>query len=194
MPDTRERLETAALELFAEKGYEGTTAAQIAARAGVNRATFFRHFADKREVLFGGDDVLADLFVVAIQTAPAGATLTDYVQAAVASADKVMNPQQRIKSAQRLRVLAVSTEVQERGLLKQARTARSVGDALRQRGMDELTARLGAQMTMLVFSVTMEHWMQAEGQQPFSSFAATAFNAVRKRLNDFVLRSDVPSQ
>src|SRR5450756_1710058 len=61
-PDARERLETAALDLFVENGYEETTVAQIADRAGLNRATFFRHFADKREVLFGGEDVLAGLF------------------------------------------------------------------------------------------------------------------------------------
>ena len=61
-PNARERLETAALDLFVENGYEKTTVAQIADRAGLNRATFFRHFAEKREVLFGGEDVLAGLF------------------------------------------------------------------------------------------------------------------------------------
>ncbi len=69
-PNARERLETAALDLFAENGYEETTVAQIADRAALNRATFFRHFADKREVLFGGEDVLAGLFADAIRAAP----------------------------------------------------------------------------------------------------------------------------
>src|ERR1700677_1957801 len=91
-PDARERLETAALDLFAENGYEKTTVAQIADRAGMNRATFFRHFADKREVLFGGEDVLAGLFADAIGAAPPAATLTECLQAALAAAGGAMNP------------------------------------------------------------------------------------------------------
>ena len=69
-PNARERLEDAALDLFVENGYEETTVAQIADRAGMNRATFFRHFADKREVLFGGEDVLTGLFADGIRADP----------------------------------------------------------------------------------------------------------------------------
>ena len=76
-PDARERLETAALDLFVENGYQETTVAQIADRAGLNRATFFRHFADKREVLFGGEDVLTGLFADGIRAAAPAATVTE---------------------------------------------------------------------------------------------------------------------
>ena len=139
-PNARERLETAALDLFVENGYEESPVAQIADRAGLNRATFFRHFADKREVLFGGEDVLAGLFADAIKAAPLDATLTECLQAALAAADASMTPQQRAKAAQRVQVVASNTEVQERGLLKHARIAKSVTAALRERGKDELTA------------------------------------------------------
>ena len=122
-PDARERLETAALDLFVENGYEETTVAQIADRAGLNRATFFRHFADKREVLFGGEDVLAGLFADAIRAASPDATLTECLQAAFAAAGVAMTPQQRAKAAQRVLVVAANSEVQERGLLKHARIA-----------------------------------------------------------------------
>ena len=105
-PDARERLETAALDLFVENGYEETTVAQIADRAGLNRATFFRHFADKREVLFGGEDVLAGLFADGIRAAAPDATLTECLQAAFAAAGVAMTPRQRAKAAQRVRVLA----------------------------------------------------------------------------------------
>src|ERR1700690_1781921 len=91
-PDARERLEAAALDLFAENGYEETTVAQIADRAGLNRATFFRHFADKREVLFGGEDVLAGLFGDGIRAASPGATLTECLQAALAAAAAPLTP------------------------------------------------------------------------------------------------------
>src|SRR5580692_10981552 len=117
-PNARERLETAALDLFAENGYEQTTVAQIADRAGMNRATFFRHFADKREVLFGGEDVLADLFAGAIRTAPLGATLAESLQAALAAAGVAMTPQLRAAAARRRLVVAVKSELQEGGLLK----------------------------------------------------------------------------
>src|SRR5580658_7678472 len=130
-PNARESLETAALDLFVENGYEETTVAQIADRAGLNRATFFRHFADKREVLFVGEDVLAGLFGDAIRGAPPEATLTECLRAAFTAAGAAMTPQQRAKAAKRVLVVAANTELQERGLLKHARIARSISAALR---------------------------------------------------------------
>ena len=180
-PDTRERLETAALDLFAENGYEETTVAQIAERAGLNRATFFRHFADKREVLFGGEDVLAGLFADGIRAASPEATLTGCLQAAFAAAGVVMTPQQRVKAAQRVRVVAANTELQERGLLKHARIARAVSGALRERGADELTARLGAEVGMLAFTIAVERWMEAGNDQPFPLYAAAALSDLQAR-------------
>ncbi|MCX4091755.1 TetR/AcrR family transcriptional regulator [Nocardia sp. alder85J] len=160
-PDARERLEAAALDLFLENGYEQTTVAQIADRAGLNRATFFRHFADKREVLFGGEDLFAGLFADAIAAAPPETTLTGCLHAALAAADAVMTPQQRIKAHQRVRVIAANAEVQERGLLKHARIAGSIAAALRARGIDDLTARLGAEVGVLAFRIAVERWMAA---------------------------------
>ena len=181
-PDARERLETAALDLFAETGYEETTVAQIADRAGLNRATFFRHFADKREVLFGGEDVLSGLFADAIRAASPEATLTECLQAAFAAAGAVMTPQQRAKAAQRVLVLRANSEVQERGLLKHARITRSVGAALQLRGADELTARLGAEVGMLAFSVAVERWMKADSDEPFPLHAAAALSDLQVRV------------
>jgi AcrR family transcriptional regulator len=180
-PDARERLETAALDLFAENGYEETTVAQIAERAGLNRATFFRHFADKREVLFGGEDVLAGLFADGIRAAAPDATLTECLQAAFAAAGVAMTPQQRAKAAQRVRVVAANSEVQERGLLKHARIARSISAALRMRGADELTARLGAEVGMLAFSIAVERWLGAGHDEPFPVHAAAALRDLQVR-------------
>ncbi|HEY1918472.1 MAG TPA: helix-turn-helix domain-containing protein [Streptosporangiaceae bacterium] len=180
-PDARERLETAALDLFAENGYEETTVAQIADRAGLNRATFFRHFTDKREVLFGGEDVLAGLFGDAIQDAPPDATPAECLQAAFAAAGIAMTPQQRAKAAQRVLVLAANTEVQERGLLKHARIARSISTALRARGVAELTARLGAEVGMLAFAIAVERWMKSDDDEPFARHAAAALSELQAR-------------
>lgn len=180
-PDARDRLESAALDLFVENGYEETTVAQIADRAGLNRATFFRHFADKREVLFGGEELLAELFAEGIRTASPDATLTGCLQAAFASCGVVMTPQQRAKAAQRVLVLAASTEVQERGLLKHARMTKSISTALRERGADELTARLGAQVAMLAFSIAVERWIGSAHDEPFPAHAAAALGDLRER-------------
>src|SRR3984957_9730591 len=180
-PNARERLETAALDLFAENGYEETTVAQIADRAGLNRATFFRHFAEKREVLFGGEDVLAGLFAGAIRAASPDATVTECLQAAFAAAEVAMTPQQRAKAAQRVLVVAANSELQERGLLKHARIARSISAALRERGADELTARLGAEVGMLAFTIAVERWMEAGNDEPFPLHAAAALRDLQVR-------------
>jgi AcrR family transcriptional regulator len=173
-PDARERLEAAALDLFVENGYEETTVAQIADRAGLNRATFFRHFTDKREVLFGGEDVLVGLFGGAIRAAFPDATLTECLQAALAAAEAALTPRQRAKATQRVQVLAANTAVQERGLLKHARIAKAIDTALRERGTDELTARLTAEVGMLAFRVALERWIAPDNDEPFAAHAAAA--------------------
>jgi AcrR family transcriptional regulator len=193
-PDARERLEAAALDLFVENGYEETTVAQIAERAGLNRATFFRHFTDKREVLFGGEDVLAGLFADAIAAAAPDATVTGCLRAAFTAADAAMTPRQRAKAAKRVLVVAANGELQERGLLKHARIARAVSAALRTRGADELTARLGAEVGMLAFRVAVERWMNAnDDDQPFSRFAAAALDDLRERAAGLDSLSPLPA-
>jgi AcrR family transcriptional regulator len=180
-PNARERLEIAALDLFVENGFEETTVAQIADRAGLNRATFFRHFADKREVLFGGEDVLAGLFADGIRAAPPDATLTGCLEAALAAADVVMTPQRRAAAARRLLVVSANPELQERGLLKHARIARSIAAALRERGTDELAARLGAEVGMLAFTVAFGRWMEPGGDESFLSCAAATLGDLQER-------------
>jgi AcrR family transcriptional regulator len=193
-PNARERLADAALDLFVENGFEETTVAQIADRAGMNRATFFRHFADKREVLFGGEDVLAGLFGEAIRAAPPAATPTECLQAALLAAEAEMTPQLRAAAARRRAVVAANSELQERGLLKHARITHAMTAALRERGTDELAARLGAEMGMLAFSVAFERWMRAaDDDEPFRPFAEAALTDLRARAAEFVLPSRLPA-
>lgn len=192
-PNARGRLEQATLELFAERGYEQTTVAEIAGRAGLTERTFFRHFADKREVLFGGEDVLATLFADAIRTAPAEATLTEFLQAALTAAGVAMTPQLHAAAARRRSVVAANSELQERGLLKHARTTESITAALRERGTDELTARLGAQTGMLAFTVAFERWMKANDDDPFPPFADAALTDLQSRAAELVPPSPLPA-
>jgi AcrR family transcriptional regulator len=182
-PDARDRLEAAALELFAENGYEETTVTQIADRAGLNRATFFRHFADKREVLFGGEDRLAELFDDGIRSAPDGATVVECLHAALLAAGPVMTTQQRTKARRRVRLLAANVEVRERGLLKHARISAAISSALRARGVDETAARLAAEVAMLAFSIAVEQWIGSD-EEPFTDHATAALNTLQATARD----------
>lgn len=174
------------MDLFVENGYEDTTVAQIAERAGLNRATFFRHFADKREVLFAGEDVLPGLFADAIRAAPPEATLIECLRAALAAVGDTMTPQRRAAAGRRIRILTADSELHERGQLKYARVTSSIADALRERGVDDLTARLAANLGLLAFRVAFERWMKAGEDEPFPSFAGTALNDLRTRAAQFL--------
>ena len=191
-PDARERLEAAAFELFRENGYEHTSVAQIADRAGLNRATFFRHYADKREVLFGGEDVLATRFSEGIRTAAAGASLVECLQSGFRAVGEVMTAEERPKAAQRVAALATNTDVQERALLKHVRTARSITAALLERGVDELTARLGSEVTMIAFSIAVQQWLTSDDAQSFSDNASAALTNLQQSARALLLDANPP--
>ena len=173
-PNARERLERAALALFAEHGYDATTVAEIADRAGLTKSTFFRHFADKREVLFGGQDMLANLFSDAIRTAPPAATAADCLAAALEAVAVAFTPDRHDLAPQRRAVIAAHSELQERELLKRARLAAAMADALRARGADDVAARLAAEIGVLAFSTAYARWAAPENQQPFTQIAHAA--------------------
>ena len=182
--DARERLEAAAFELFAQQGYDATTVTQIAERAGLNRATFFRQFADKREVVFGGEDRVSDVLVGGIRLAEPNASLIERLQSAFINADTMLTPDQRIKSAQRVAALASSVEVQERGLLKRSRMSAAFARAFSDEGFDVFDSRLGAEIGMLTFSIAMERWLRADtNKSPFSKVALRALNEIASRAS-----------
>src|ERR1700710_2662274 len=85
-PGAAERLAGAALELYAGKGFEETTVAEIAQAAGLTERTFFRYFPDKREVLFAGSELLEQAFADGAATAAQDATPLEVVRAAVEGA------------------------------------------------------------------------------------------------------------
>jgi len=175
-PNARERLERAALTLFIENGYDATTVAGIADRAGLTKSTFFRHFADKREVLFFGQDMLAQLFSDAIRNAPPSATTADCLAAALESAAVAFTPERHDLAPQRRAVIAANSELQERELLKRARFAAAMADALRARGAGDLAARLAAEVGVLAFSTAYARWAEPENTRPFTEIAHAALD------------------
>jgi AcrR family transcriptional regulator len=151
------------MELYAERGYDQTTVAEIAERAGLTERTFFRHFADKREVLFGGSAELQDLLVDEITAAPEDATPIDIVTAALVAAGRVLQ-ERREFAVQRQAVIAANTELQERELIKLAALAAAIADALRQHGVTDPAASLTAEAGIAVFKIAFARWVNSSDQ------------------------------
>src|SRR5580698_7402932 len=136
-PDSRGRLQEAALALYSERGFDQTTAAQIAERAGVSERTFFRHFADKREVLFGGSALLGERIVAGVAGAPEDDGPFNAVSRGLDAAATMLGEFRRDLSRQRQAVIATNPELRERELAKLADYAVAVAAALRERGVTE---------------------------------------------------------
>ena len=161
-PNARGRLEQAAMELYGERGFEQTTVAEIAARAGLTERTFFRHFADKREVLFWGASALQELFVSTVASAPDSAAPIDAVAAALEAAGAALQ-ERREGARQRQAIITANAELQERELIKLATLASALAGALRQRGVADPAASLTAEAGIAVFKVGFERWVSETG-------------------------------
>ncbi len=157
-PDSRGRLERAALELYSERGFENTTVAEIAARAGLTERTFFRHYSDKREVLFWGAGALQEVLVDAVADAPAATAPIDAVAAALETAGAMLQDR-REHARQRQAVISANSELRERELIKLATLASAIAGALRGRGVKDPAASLTAEAGIAVFKVAFERWV-----------------------------------
>ena len=160
------RLEQAALELYVENGFDQTTVSQIAQRAGLTERTFFRHFADKREVLFSGAATLEGLFVSTIEGLPAAVTPIDAVVAALEAAGPVFD-ERGDAVRRRQRVIDANTELQERELIKMSALGSAITEALIRRGVAELAASLAAGVGIAVFRIAFERWIRQTGGPDF---------------------------
>ncbi len=177
-PDARNRLEQAALELYSARGFEQTTVAEIAAQAGLTERTFFRHFADKREVLFGGARALEDLLVARVAAAPGDATPLDAVAAALGAAEAVF-PERRERSRQRQGVIAANPELRERELSKLEALATALAGALRGRGVPDPAAGLAADMGIAVFRAAFADWLEETDRRSFHDLVQAALGELR---------------
>jgi AcrR family transcriptional regulator len=163
-PDARGRLANAALELYGERGFEQTTVAEIARRAGLTERTFFRHYADKREVLFSGSAALQELLVSTVAGAPDSAAPIDAVAAGLEAAGALLQ-ERRAFARQRQSIIASNAELQERELIKLASLAAATADELRRRGVTEPAASLTAEAGIAVFRIAFERWINDTDDQ-----------------------------
>ncbi|ATY11470.1 TetR/AcrR family transcriptional regulator [Amycolatopsis sp. AA4] len=162
-PDAPGRLAAAALDLFEERGYENTTVIEIAERAGLTKSTFFRHFPDKREVLFGGS-AMTDLLVDAIAAAPRGAGPLEVVAHALdVLGQEVFTGERREFSARRQAVLDANPELGEREARKRIGLVEAMIGALERRGVAGRTARVAAKVGALAWEIAHDEWIGAGG-------------------------------
>ena len=179
-PDARGRLEKAAMDLFIERGYEHTTVGDIATRAALTERTFFRYFADKREVLFSGSKELERIIVEQIAAAPPDLPALDILAAAYAAAGTGIENMRAIEYVRaRYALVLKHAELQERELIKLARLATVTVNALVARGVPEPTASLAAELGLAVFKRGFERWATSRKPRDFAAHIRAALDDLR---------------
>ncbi|MFI5843951.1 TetR/AcrR family transcriptional regulator [Catenuloplanes sp. NPDC051500] len=159
----RERLVVAAVDLFSEQGYDATTVAQIAERAGVTKSTFFRHFPDKRELLVAGQETLSRLLAEGIAEAPANASPLEAVAAGLERASSIMGPVNREFAPRLKAAIASSAELQARDALKSVGLTAAMTTALVARGVPDPIAALASELGSLAFKRGYAEWAEGRG-------------------------------
>jgi AcrR family transcriptional regulator len=191
-PDARSRLERAALELYGKHGFQQVTVAEIARRAGLTERTFFRHYADKREVLFSGGAVLQELIIRALGNAPRTLSAIDAVGLALEAAGPLLQDRRQY-ARQRQAIISANAELQERERIKLASIASALADGLRRRGVSDTTASLAAEMGIAVFRIAFERWIDETNQRDLRDVIKEALNEL-KVVSAGELNPQLPSQ
>jgi AcrR family transcriptional regulator len=193
-PDGVERLRAAAFELFAERGFERTTVAEIAQRAGLTQRTFFNHFADKREVLFGLSAEFERVVLGEIAGGPdAVAPLDAVVRALQTAADRLFE-ERRAAVTRRQAIVDANPELQERELSKQAALTDAIAAALQARGLDADTALLTASAGMLVQQTAVRRWTQPGESRSLRELLSEAMHSLRTTIGEGPGRPVAPSR
>lgn len=181
-PGAQERLTEAALDLYLERGYDNVTVADIAEHAGLTRRTYFRHFPDKREVLFAGSEQLPAAVREAVLSAdPAATPLAAVLDALEQVGSQVAASVDHAHAVRRRTVIDASPELQERERTKSAGVAAAIDEALRQRGTEPETATLVAQVGAVVIGRAFHSWIQSDGTG-FSAGLHAVVDALRVSL------------
>ncbi len=179
-PNARERLQEAAMALFEEHGYDRTTVGDIATRAGLAERTFFRHFTDKREVLFARSEELEKGIVDVIAGAPRDAMPLDAVTAAFEAAGAELQDREALHLLRARHALVMKhAEIRERELIKLASLARAVTQALCARGVSEPAASLAAEAGVAVFKVGFQRWISQKKPQELAAELRASMAALR---------------
>ncbi len=177
-PGARERLEQAALELFVDQGFADTTVPQIAARAGLTTRTFFRHFADKREVLFAGDGELPALVAQLWADTPADLPPVAAIRHGLTTVARTRFEYNYDYLRTRRAVVQADDSLRERELRKRSILADAIHHGFTSRGVDEPTAALAAGIAVTVLGVALNRWLDSEDDLPLADHIHHAVDAI----------------
>lgn len=189
-PDAHGRLERAALELFVERGFAETTVPEITARAGLTTRTFFRHFTDKREVLFSSEDEAPAMVAGLLADAPA--SLGPMALIAYGLETRAAGLQDRREYLRTRRtVIRADNGLRERELRKVAELSDAITKGFRSRDNDELTSALAAQIAVTTFSIAIGRWLDQDGEKPLADLVRDTLSALQAITADPVEQSRV---
>ena len=178
-PGAQGRLQQAAMELISERGYDRVTVAEIAAHAGLTERTFFRHFADKREVLFAGQEQFGAMIVEGVTAAPAELAPLPAVVAGLTATGRWLDDERRPASRARQEVIDAHPELQERELIKLARVSAAMAEVLRGRGVPDGEAALAADVGIAAYRQAFTAWTADPGQHDLAWHLDAAVEALR---------------
>ncbi|MCX7521921.1 TetR family transcriptional regulator [Microbacterium sp. STN6] len=181
-PAAKERLQAAALELFSTRGFEQTTAAEIAQSVGLSERTFFRHFADKREVLFYGQELFVQVFLDAVEGAPRDAATPDVIARVLRAVSQFFPDDRRAASRVRQAVIEQNPALRERESHKLAGLGTVLAEALRSRGMDEPAATLAAESTTTVFTLAFAQWLRPGENRPLTEITSAVLGELQNLI------------
>jgi AcrR family transcriptional regulator len=186
-PDTRGRLERAALELFVDHGFDAVTVPDITARAGLTTRTFFRHFADKREVLFADADQMPILAARLVLDAPADLGPMDVFARGLATLAMAFEGR-LAQLQQRKTVIDGNDGLRERELRKMERLVDAIAEAFRSRGVDDLTAAVVAETAVGVVKVALRRWIESAGEVPLLAIMTDSLARIDDAFDQFQSR------
>ncbi len=169
------------MALYLERGYQEVTTAEIAERAGLKKRTFFRYFADKREVLFAGAEAFQAGVVTAVAEADEDVLPIDAVVTALADGGAQLAQYDEFARGRR-DLIASSGDLQERELIKMASLTAAVAEALRARGVDALRATLTAQAGVAAFTTAYDRWIDEDGAPDFPALVHQSLDELRRAI------------
>jgi len=183
-PDARERLELAAIELFTEHGFAETTVPQITARAGLTTRTFFRHFADKREVLFVREAGVPGLAARMIAEAPASLSPMEIVAGGLEQVAAAQFAGGVDNFIARKAIIRSDAGLREREMLVMASLTEALRAGFVARGASELDAELTAHITVTTFGISIGRWLASDGQTDLPTLLHETLAAFRAIMTD----------
>ena len=151
------------MTLFAERGFTATTVPEIAEAAGLTTRTFFRHFADKREVLFANEIDVPALASRMIADAPAGLSPMQIIAGSLEAVAAAQFSGGVDYFLARKAIIQSDDGLREREMHMMSRLSEALREGFVARGVDGLTADLTAQMTLAVFGTSIGRWLRQGG-------------------------------